>query len=171
MTITAKNEINLCNLRIIKENDDGKALEGAEFTLYSDEDCTEEVDVQVSDKNGELTFERIVVGDYYLKETEAPKGYRKILDPIKISLKPVDGKFTFMINDKPIDENDENNTLTIENYLYTGTMTVINEKGSLLPSTGSSMTIMIIGAGCAVMTGVLVYNYKKKKGERYTNED
>ena len=147
MTITVKNEIDICNLRITKKNDNSKVLENAEFSLYSDKECTKEIEKGKTDKNGQLNFDRIVVGDFYLKETKAPDGYRLLKDPIKISLKNVNGKFTFFVNDKEIKEDDKNNSLTLENGLYTGNLTVINSRGSILPATGSPMTIVLTGAG------------------------
>jgi len=147
MTITVKNEIDICNLRITKKNDNSKVLENAEFSLYSDKECTKEIEKGKTDKNGQLNFDRISVGDFYLKETKAPAGYRLLEDPIKISLKNVNGKFTFFVNDKEIKEDDKNNSLTLENGLYTGNLTVINSRGSILPATGSPMTIVLTGAG------------------------
>ena len=147
MTITVKNEIDICNLRITKKNDNSKVLENAEFSLYSDKECTKEIEKGKTDKNGQLNFDRISVGDFYLKETKAPAGYRLLEDPIKISLKNVNGKFTFFVNDKEIKDDDKNNSLTLENGLYTGNLTVINSRGSILPATGSPMTIVLTGAG------------------------
>ena len=154
MTITVKNEIDICNLRITKKNDNSKVLENAEFSLYSDKECTKEIEKGKTDKNGQLNFDRISVGDFYLKETKAPDGYRLLKDPIKISLKNVNGKFTFFVNDKEIKEDDKNNSLTLENGLYTGNLTVINSRGSILPATGSPMTIVLTAAGvlCLLIT-------------------
>ena len=154
MTITVKNEIDICNLRITKKNDNSKVLENAEFSLYSDKECTKKIEKGKTDKNGQLNFDRISVGDFYLKETKAPDGYRLLKDPIKISLKNVNGKFTFFVNDKEIKEDDKNNSLTLENGLYTGNLTVINSRGSILPATGSPMTIVLTAAGvlCLLIT-------------------
>ena len=154
MTITVKNEIDICNLRITKKNDNSKVLENAEFSLYSDKECTKEIEKGKTDKNGQLNFDRISVGDFYLKETKAPAGYRLLEDPIKISLKNVNGKFTFFVNDKEIKGDDKNNSLTLENGLYTGNLTVINSRGSILPATGSPMTIVLTAAGvlCLLIT-------------------
>ena len=113
MTITVKNEIDICNLRITKKNDNSKVLENAEFSLYSDMECTKEIEKGKTDKNGQLNFDRISVGDFYLKETKAPDGYRLLKDPIKISLKNVNGKFTFFVNDKEIKEDDKNNSFSL----------------------------------------------------------
>ena len=154
MTITVKNEIDICNLRITKKNDNSKVLENAEFSLYSDKECTKEIEKGKTDKNGQLNFDRISVGDFYLKETKAPAGYRLLEDPIKISLKNVNGKFTFFVNDKEIKDDVKNNSLTLENGLYTGNLTVINNRGSILPATGSPMTIVLTAAGvlCLLIT-------------------
>ena len=154
MTITVKNEIDICNLRITKKNDNSKVLENAEFSLYSDMECTKEIEKGKTDKNGQLNFDRISVGDFYLKETKAPAGYRLLEDSIKISLKNVNGKFTFFVNDKEIKDDDKNNSLTLENGLYTGNLTVINSRGSILPATGSPMTIVLTAAGvlCLLIT-------------------
>ena len=48
--------VNPFDLKITKTNEKGKILKGAEFTLYSDKDCTKVVDTQVSDENGVLSF-------------------------------------------------------------------------------------------------------------------
>ncbi|MCB5617374.1 prealbumin-like fold domain-containing protein, partial [Thomasclavelia ramosa] len=122
----------------IKANDQvpERKLEGAKFKLYSDKDCTDPIGKGTTDKEGRVNFDRIVAGEYYLLETKAPAGYRKIEAPLKVSLRSEDGKFSFYINDEAVKTDDENNSLTVENGLYTGSMTVINRRGSLLPGTG-----------------------------------
>ena len=166
LTVTVKNEINLWNLRLVKKNDAGKTLEDAEFTLYSDKDCTDPIGKGTTDKEGRVNFDRIVAGEYYLLETKAPAGYRKIEAPLKVSLRSEDGKFSFYINDEAVKTDDENNSLTVENGLYTGSMTVINRRGSLLPGTGSSMMLIVTGAGVCICLYII-----KKKREKKNYED
>ncbi len=64
------------------ENNAFKALEGAEFTLYSDAACTQVITKATSDANGRVTF--YVPVDYngiaYIRETVQPVGYDPIPD-------------------------------------------------------------------------------------------
>lgn len=51
-------------------------LEGAEFTLYEDEDCEKKIASATTDQtNGQAVFARLPYGTYYVKETGAPAGY------------------------------------------------------------------------------------------------
>ena len=54
---------------------DGKALAGAEFTVYSDKECKTSVATATTDANGKLAFGFKSAGSFYLKETKAPSGY------------------------------------------------------------------------------------------------
>ena len=121
LTVTVKNEINLWNLRLVKKNDAGKTLEDAEFTLYRDKDCTDPIGKGTTDENGRVNFDRIVAGEYYLLETKAPAGYRKIEDPLKVSLRSEDGKFSFYINDEAVkvpEGTEESYTLDVDYGWY-----------------------------------------------------
>ena len=60
----------------VKQNSkDGKALAGAEFTVYSDKDLKNSVATATTDANGKLAFGFKSEGSFYLKETKAPSGY------------------------------------------------------------------------------------------------
>lgn len=50
-------------------------LQGAEFTLYQNPECTESYQVNTTNANGAAYFSDLAIGEYYLKETEAPEGY------------------------------------------------------------------------------------------------
>lgn len=67
-----------------------KKLKGAQFTLYTNAECTKEVTqgfdgeklvdnyqaTLTTDQDGKLSFKDLAWGTYYLKETKAPKGYK-----------------------------------------------------------------------------------------------
>lgn len=60
-------------IEIIKVDEDGNPLKGAEFTIYDSFD--KEVAKATTDENGIVKFENLVYGNYYYVETEAPEGY------------------------------------------------------------------------------------------------
>lgn len=167
MTISLSNKLKWFKLNVVKKNDADKLLAGAEFTLYKNADCTDEAVKGITDDNGNLLFDKVEVGTYFLKETKAPAGYRKLLDPIKVEFKCVDGKHVFVVNDVVIDENNsnENYSMTVENDWYIGNMTVINERGAKLPATGSKGAVLLVGSGIALCLIGLNKKRKNNKGE------
>ena len=70
------NEAEMVVFSAVKQSSkDGKALAGAEFTVYSDKDCKTSVATATTDANGKLAFGFKSAGSFYLKETKAPSGY------------------------------------------------------------------------------------------------
>lgn len=165
--------VNPFDLKITKTNEHGKLLKGAEFTLYSDKDCTKVVDTQVSDENGVLSFKDLKVETtYYFKETKAPKGYRI----------PVDENGNAYVHSVYAKSVPQNNTFdfTVDNAMYntsntTGTVhlegtkkdrvvavSITNKTTQLLPETGSNGTIILLGLGCAIIAFALYRSSKEK---------
>lgn len=63
-------------LRKVSDTVNGKPLAGVKFTLYSDVNRGNVVEVAVSGGNGEVEFaSKLAAGTYYLKETKALAGY------------------------------------------------------------------------------------------------
>lgn len=62
------------------------SLAGAEYTVYSDEGLTTSVGTITTDENGEGTLENLQRGNYYIKETKAPKGYAIASEVEKVSI-------------------------------------------------------------------------------------
>ena len=173
---TFGDKVNPFNLKITKTNEHGKVLKGAEFTLYSDKDCTKVVDTQVSDENGVLSFKDLKVETtYYFKETKAPKGYRI----------PVDKNGNAYVHSVYVKSVPQNNTFdfTVDNAMYntsntTGTVhlegtkkdrvvavSITNKTTQLLPETGSNGTIILVGLGCAIIAFAL-YRSRSSKEKR-----
>lgn len=165
--------VNPFDLKITKTNEHGKALKGAEFTLYSDKDCTKVVDTQVSDENGVLSFKDLKVETtYYFKETKAPKGYRIPVDEngnayvhsVYVKSVPQTNTFEFTV-----DETKYDTSKTTGNVLLEGTkkdrvvaVDITNKTTQLLPETGSNGTIILVGLGCAIIAFALYRSSKEK---------
>lgn len=64
----------------------GYSLEGAEFGLYLDQACTQEVESFTTDAEGNGKTGLVAEGTYYLKEKKAPKGFLVNLDVLKIAM-------------------------------------------------------------------------------------
>ena len=77
-TIEADNRLMKADINIHKvdEADRTIALQGAEFTMYADKECTEKLSEAVSNQLGNASFKDITFGTtVYIKETKAPNGY------------------------------------------------------------------------------------------------
>ena len=77
--VTVANEKILVSLHVIKEGDGaaGPRLPGAKLALYEADKTTLVHAAQTTDANGETTFTNLEPETtYYIRETEAPKGYR-----------------------------------------------------------------------------------------------
>ncbi|MGN0070269.1 MAG: VaFE repeat-containing surface-anchored protein [Atopobiaceae bacterium] len=64
----------------------GYSLEGAEFGLYLDHACTQEVESFTTDADGNGKTGLVAEGTYYLKEKKAPKGFLVSTDVLEIAM-------------------------------------------------------------------------------------
>ena len=69
-------------------------VEGAVYTLYKDEACTEVYGTYTTDANGEFTVSGLPAQTYYLKETETPAGYELSEDVIPVTIEEVTSETT-----------------------------------------------------------------------------
>lgn len=165
--------VNPFDLKITKTNEHGKVLKGAEFTLYSDKDCTKVVDTQVSDENGVLSFKDLKVETtYYFKETKAPKGYRIPVDEngnayvhsVYVKSVPQTNTFEFTVDETKYDTSNTTGTVHLEGTKKDRVVAVsiTNKTTQLLPETGSNGTIILLGLGCAIIAFALYRSTKEK---------
>ena len=165
--------VNPFDLKITKTNEKGKVLKGAEFTLYSDKDCTKVVDTQVSDENGVLSFKDLKVETtYYFKETKAPKGYRIPVDEngnayvhsVYVSAAPQTNTFEFTVDGTKYDTSNTTGNVRLEGTKNDRVVevSITNKTTQLLPETGSNGTILLIGLGVAVIAFALYRSTKEK---------
>ena len=91
----------------------------------------------------------MAAGDYWLKETEAPAGFNKLTDPVKITItKTGDAEWTISKGEQV--ETDK--IIDIE-----------NSTGSLLPSTGGAGVIVFAGVAILLVFGVAVSFIRDKR--------
>ena len=135
----------------------------------------EEAEEIVSDAEGVFRIFGLDGGTYWMKETEAPTGYRPILDPIRIEVIP-----TFTVERNEYMKGDgatekilkkiefkacirqfssgifEEDTLALEADANdgNGNLVIVNQSGKRLPGTGSSMmlVLVVIGIGTVFLT-------------------
>lgn len=151
-------------------------LAGAEFKLYRDIECTDEVKLakhttadsyypilnptadtegvaMVSDRDGNFKIIGLDHGTYYIKETKAPVGYKTLEDPIKVVIsakhkEDESGDFAAV-------ELDEINT---KNSFY-----IVNKMGASLPTTGGIGTTIFYVVGAVLMFGAAILLVTKKR--------
>lgn len=161
-------------LIVHKVNDHAKVLEGAEFTLYTDEECKQELQKATSGTDGILRFQDLEVETkYYLKETKAPDGYRipvnsdgtDIVYEIYTKSDPQKDLFEYYVNG-------EKHTEETGDFAITGTkaerevhLKVVNPVGMKMPETGSPWTAGILLAGVGVIVAGYVMMIRKGKQE------
>lgn len=136
-----------------------------------------------SDEKGVFNILGLDQGTYYLKETDSPAGYRELLDPIVINIKPT---FTDERNNYNAGEGATEKTLQkleatahVKEFLNgaykesdtnlktnvadgSANITVVNYVGTKLPITGSSLTMICLGAGTITVVGALALDKKRK---------
>ena len=171
---TFGDKVNPFNLKITKKNEHGKVLKGAEFRLYSDADCKNVVDTQISDEKGLLTFKNLdVEKTYYFKETKAPQGYRIPVDEngkayvhsVYVSATPQTNTFNFTVDGTKYDTSKTTGNVRLEGTKKDRVVAVdiTNKTTQLLPETGSNGTIILVALGLGVLGLAYVASKRKKQ--------
>ena len=121
----------------------------------------------VTQANGKLVVLGLEAGTYYLKETKAPDGYNKLATAIAVEVPNATSteSFTFHIDG-------EGNIVTsggarTETYGKVVNVPVTNNKGTELPSTGGTGTMMLITIGTMIAMAFAVLLITQKKMSTY----
>ena len=99
-----KVKIEAGKINLKKTDDNGTALAGCVFKLYKDQACTQEVSTGTSQSNGNITFDKLVPGTYYIKETQVPKGYLIDNTVQKVNVKAGETSEVSFKNNEPLGE-------------------------------------------------------------------
>ncbi len=189
-----------------KVNNYGTELEGAKFRLYRDQACTREVLVKSvekqylimhdnsvteedrllateieSDADGNFSIYGLDADTYYLKEVEAPSGYRPLTEPIQVVLKAnVTGKRFQYIKGEGKEssylllnatakyksfvegvESEKEMVLTANPENASVALSVVNHVGRKLPVTGTSAILILTICGISCIGMALLRGRKK----------
>lgn len=125
------------------------SYDGKTVSWVDSYEATDTKVVYTTDKNGAIKFVGLADGVYELVEIEAPAGYNKLADPVKVTVNAV--------------EETTENGVKVHKISYTEQ--IGNSKGTVLPSTGGIGTTMfyVIG-GLMVAAAVVVLVSKKRMG-------
>lgn len=162
------------------ENDTKTGLEDAKFQLYKGEtledavlvETTADDNTMTSGDDGILMFPRLDEGTYFLKETQSPKGFTLLANPIKVEITatkdPTDdtkltGEFTLKVDgtDVAATEGEFVTQLSVDKGI--ATVAVENHKGFSLPSTGGMGVTLFLIVGAAGIIGLSIAMTRKPK--------
>lgn len=115
---------------------------------------------------GNITINGLEAGTYYLHEVDAPDGYNKLTEPVKVEIKVTgeEGDNPAPSYDTPV------YVISIDNVAQPGSTNNVvgieNKSGAMLPETGGIGTIGLTVAGVAVvLLGIFLPRRKKKNGK------
>ena len=126
--------------------------------------------VVTSEVNGKLVVLGLEAGNYYLKETEAPDGYNKLVTTTMVTVGQTNNSFFVIAEPNGTVVDALNATGEQIRHNYTATSTVVeNSKGIVLPSTGGEGTFWLITIGTLMAIGFAVFLITNKKMSVYTD--
>lgn len=151
---------------INKVDQDKQALKGAGFTLYklvktADKEEYQKVQEIKAGDTTSFEFVGLDAGDYKLSETTTPGGYNTIADVMfsivaQHETESDDPQLTSLTVDKATG-------FTADTEAGTVSATIVNKKGSILPSTGSIGTTMLYMFGVMLMTISTLFIFRQKQ--------
>ena len=132
-----ENSLKQYTLKLTKKGDDGKLLEGVEFTLSGNGISK----IATSGQDGVVTFTGLAFGEYTITEVEAPQGYVKAA-PIKVTIDGSDSAER-VIQLEPIENKHTKLTVTKfaedgETKLPGAEFIIRNGKGNYVTADGTS---------------------------------
>lgn len=114
-------------------------------------------------ETGIIEFRGLAAGDYYLVETQAPGGFNKLDKPVKITI--TDTTTNGATPSWTVKANDAVDAIA-GGAGNIPEITVVNNKGALLPETGGMGTIAFTVVGAAVVVGGVAWAVRRKNVQR-----
>ncbi len=160
-TQTGETQTQLAGAKFVVYRINGSETEYAKFTSGRLSGWTEnqtDASVLESQATEDTVVSGLGTGTYYLKETEAPKGYNKLVKDIKIEISANQGSGT----------TEWVSSIEQDGTSITGTtINVLNNAGTTLPTTGGIGTTIfyLIGGGLMVAAAVLLIAKKRMENK------
>lgn len=160
-TQTGETQTQLAGAKFVVYRINGSKTEYAKFTSGKLSGWTEnqtDASVLESQATEDTVVSGLGTGTYYLKETEAPKGYNKLVKDIKIEISANQGSGT----------TEWVSSIKQDGTSITGTtINVLNNAGTTLPTTGGIGTTVfyLIGGGLMVAAAVLLIAKKRMENK------
>lgn len=168
------NTIKLANAQFILSRKIGEnaeeyaKVENGKLTSWTTKD---DATTLTSNDQGLFTVAGLDSGTYYLTETQAPSGYNTLTNPIKVELTATTE------NNQTWDEvaasaltklavTADGTSGTVDANKGIGSITIANNKGSTLPSTGGIGTTMFYVGGGVLVAGAGVLLITKKRAKK-----
>lgn len=116
------------------------------YRVCSKTDCAHKHVTQfTTDQTGKIQIKGLDSGTYYLHEIEAPDGYNRLTDPIKVTI------------------SNEGQVSVDQGAVADGVVEILNQTGSELPSTGGIGTTIFYAVGGILMSAAAVLLIVRKK--------
>ena len=145
-------------ISILKTDESGRPLSGAEFTLY-DKDG-KPLQTVFTQLNGTAKFEKVPVGAYTVSETRAPLGYTALTDPTSVTIKNEQDVSLTFINKKDVTATGKLQLLKVDkDYqpLSGAEFTLYDKQGNVLAKAVSATN------GIALFEGIAPGSYSVKE--------
>lgn len=171
------NSKKLANAEFILSNSKGEYAVVSDGKLERWTNNKDEATKLVTGEDGLIKVAGLDAGTYYLEETKAPEGYNKLTGKVEVviaastangqtwtSEKPEDALTNLGVKTKNPGATDYVNGKVDANK-GVGTITIVNNAGSQLPSTGGIGTTIFYVIGGILMVGAAVLLITKKRAE------
>ena len=169
LSMEASNDLAMYKAIIVKTNEKDKKLPGAEFTLYSDKNCTQKVGKAVTGEKGKLSFSDLEVNKkYYFTETKAPAGYhipvtkdnKPVVYEMYTTSNPLEQEFHFFIDEKEQPESSITGTVADREV----NILIQNNTLQKLPETGTHVAMILTVLACiSLIAGIFAIKKKRNK--------
>ena len=156
-TLSDKPKVYTYGFVLTKQGENDAKLKDVEFNLYRgtvDEANKMNENPLKTNEDGQLTFDGLAAGTYYLEEIKTNSGYTLLANPVKIVITANGENVTAATATMTVDNVKTVGTVTDEDDGETRfTFTIKNNKGFSLPSTGGMGTYLFTIGGIVIMAG------------------